>query len=165
MTRVGVPFARHRTPPSARAGIPRFRAPTPPPPPPPPPPPSRKAAATRMAGRTQNRRRRQHPPAAAHSGRARAAVDGHCRAGAVDGAVDENRRESFMLTLTSSDERTKLFETRLDHLKAFLDHDPGEPGHGGAARAATTSGLPAETVHAVGDWSCEFRRHLRLRKF
>ena len=46
---------------------------------------------------------------------------------------------------TSSDERTKQFETRLGLITAVLDHDPGEPGHGGTARAATTSGLPADT--------------------
>ena len=46
----------------------------------------------------------------------------------LSGAVDGNRRESFMPTLTSLDERTKLFETRLGLITAFLDHDPGESG-------------------------------------
>jgi hypothetical protein len=62
------------------------------------------------------------------------------------GAAAGNRRESFMPALISSDERTKLFETRLVLIVAFLDHDPGEPGHGGTARAATTSGLPADSA-------------------
>lgn len=54
------------------------------------------------------------------------------------GAVDGNRRGSFMPALTSSDERTKLFETRLGLrvITSFLDHNSGEPGHGGAAGAA-----------------------------
>ena len=52
----------------------------------------------------------------------------------------------MMPALTSSDGRTKLCAPRLDLITAFLDHDPGEPGHGGAARAATTSGLPVDTA-------------------
>ena len=52
------------------------------------------------------------------------------------GEPDGTRRESFLPVLTSSDERTELFETRLGLIVAFLDHDPGEPGHGGTARAA-----------------------------
>ena len=55
---------------------------------------------------------------------------------------DETRRESLMPASTSSDERTELFTTRLNLIVAFLDHDPGESGHGGSARAAATSGLP-----------------------
>jgi hypothetical protein len=46
------------------------------------------------------------------------------------GAPDRTRRESFRPALTSYDENTELFETRLDLIVAFLDHDPGEPGHG-----------------------------------
>ena len=69
------------------------------------------------------------------------------------GAVAWNRRESFMPAPTSSDERTKQFETRLGLITAFLDHDPGEPGHGGTAREATTSGAaPPVLLHlALGD--------------
>ena len=52
----------------------------------------------------------------------------------------------MMPALTSSDESTKLFNTRLGLITAFLYHDPGEPGHGGAAQAATTSWLPANTA-------------------
>jgi hypothetical protein len=62
------------------------------------------------------------------------------------GAPDGTRRESFLPALTSSNERTELFETRLGLIVAFLDHDLGEPGHGGTARAAATSGLPDDTT-------------------
>ena len=65
------------------------------------------------------------------------------------GAATGNRRDSLMPALTSSDERTRLFEARLVLLVAFLDHDPGEPGHGGQARAAATSGLPADPTPAA----------------
>ena len=61
------------------------------------------------------------------------------------GAPDGARRESFLPALTSSDERTALFETRLELIVAFLDHDPGSPGHGGTARVAATSGTPDDT--------------------
>ena len=61
-------------------------------------------------------------------------------------AVDGNRRESFMPTLTSLDESTKLFETRLGLITAFLNHDPSEPGHSRAPREVMTSGLPAYTA-------------------
>ena len=63
----------------------------------------------------------------------------------LTGAPDETRRESLMPALTSSDERTELFATRLGLIVAFLEHDPGESGHGGTVRAAATSGLPDET--------------------
>jgi hypothetical protein len=65
------------------------------------------------------------------------------------GAPDGTRRESFRPALTSSDERTELFETRLELIVAFLDHDPGEPGHGGTARAAAASGSPDDTPSPV----------------
>jgi len=59
----------------------------------------------------------------------------------LTGVPDETRRESLMPALNSSDERTELFTTRLGLIVAFLEHDPGESGHGGTARAAVTSGL------------------------
>jgi hypothetical protein len=65
------------------------------------------------------------------------------------GAPDGTRRESFLPALTSSDERTELFETRLGLIVAFLDHDPGEPGHGGTARVATTSETPDDNPSPV----------------
>ena len=58
------------------------------------------------------------------------------------GAVDGNRRGSFMPALTSSDERTKLFETRLGLrvITSFLDHNSGEPGQW--TRRSRRSGTP-----------------------
>ncbi len=58
------------------------------------------------------------------------------------GAPDGTRRESFLPALTSSDECTELFETRLDLIVTFPYHYLGEPGHGGTALVAATSGSP-----------------------
>jgi hypothetical protein len=61
----------------------------------------------------------------------------------LTGTPDGNRRESSFLTLTSSEDRTQLFEARLTLIIAYLEHDPGETG---AARAATTSGTSDDTA-------------------
>jgi hypothetical protein len=65
------------------------------------------------------------------------------------GAPDGTHRESFLPALTSSDERTELFQTRLDLIVAFLDHYLGEPGHGRTARVEATSGSPADTPSPI----------------
>ena len=54
----------------------------------------------------------------------------------LTGTPDETRRKSLMPALTSSDERTELFATRMDLIVAFLEHNPGESGHGAASAAA-----------------------------
>ena len=71
----------------------------------------------------------------------------HARLQSLMGKNDGNRRES-VVTQTSSDERAKLFETRVALITAFLNHDAGEPGRGGAARAAATCGQPSEPTPA-----------------
>ena len=60
----------------------------------------------------------------------------------LTGVADEARRGSFSPALTSSPERAQLFQTRLKCIEAFLQHETGEEGHNGTARAATTAGLP-----------------------
>ncbi len=56
---------------------------------------------------------------------------------------DGNRRESSILTMTSSAKRTQLFEARLTLIIAYLEHDPGGTG---AALAVTTSGTCDDTT-------------------
>jgi hypothetical protein len=56
--------------------------------------------------------------------------------------LDAGRRESLTRPQHSGVERTRLFEVRLSLIEAFLDHDLGEHGAGGTARAAATCGGP-----------------------
>ena len=68
----------------------------------------------------------------------------------LTGASDASRRGSFAPAPASSDARTQLFKTRVERLEAFLVHDKGADGHGGTARAATTTGTPGDPA-AVAD--------------
>lgn len=63
----------------------------------------------------------------------------------ITGATYGPRRDSFAPSEVSSAERTTLFELRLTRIIAFLNHDLIEAGHGGAARAAATTGISSDT--------------------
>ena len=60
----------------------------------------------------------------------------------LTGTTAGTRRESFAPALISSPERAEVFRIRLSCIEAFLEYDVGDGGHGGTARAATTTGLP-----------------------
>jgi hypothetical protein len=55
-----------------------------------------------------------------------------------------SRRESLARP-QNSEARTACFDLRVALIEAFLDHDHGDQGHGGKARAAATTGTPADT--------------------
>ena len=67
------------------------------------------------------------------------ASDDHLRTLAPTGEAD---RRASAAGLTGSEARTALFQLRVALVEAFLDHDNGDGGHGGGARAAVTAGSP-----------------------
>jgi hypothetical protein len=76
---------------------------------------------------------------------AEAAVsDAHLQS--IAGTAYGRRRGSFAPADVSSPARTKLFTLRLAKIESFLTHDTPLASHpGGAARAATTTGLSSDT--------------------
>ena len=67
------------------------------------------------------------------------ASDDYLRTLTPPGAAD---RRASVAGRTGSEPRTALFQLRVALVEAFLDHDNGDRGHGGGARAAVTTGSP-----------------------
>ena len=67
------------------------------------------------------------------------ASDDYLRTLTPTGAAD---RRASVAGRTGSEPRTALFHLRVALVEAFLDHDNGDGGHGGGARAAVTTGSP-----------------------
>lgn len=67
---------------------------------------------------------------------------------------ETDRRESLTVP-QNSDARTACFQLRVTLIEAFLDHDNGDPGHGGTARAAVTSAdtLEDPSPRTPGSWA------------
>ena len=67
------------------------------------------------------------------------ASDDYLRTLTPSGAAD---RRASVAGRTGSEPRTALFQLRVALVEAFLDHDNGDGGHSGGARAAVTTGSP-----------------------